>query len=417
MGAVRIRLQGDNEPRTFITKSGHRDRNGQHKLGVSMAAPACFADAEQQLHAAAYTGLSDFGADDYLAGLRVLLAAMDSEIHFNTLGREFGAGTIIGILAARLHTHAGWKNNPHCLQQPVRRPLVITGVPRTGTTALHKLLSMDPQFQGLEHWLTDTPKPRPPREQWPTDPHYMASQAGLDMFYQAVPEMRAAHFTTAYEVDECLEVLKQGFVSNRFASGWHVPSYAAWLQTQDEAPSYRYFANVLRLIGKNDARPWLLKNPGHTAQLDLLLDMFPDACVVQTHRDPVKALPSLCSVLAMSRRVLEGDAVNMSAIGRRECTYWSEAVEHALTIRQRAPQQFFDVDHRQFHAEPMRVVAALYAYFGLELIAPVAADMRNWLRANPGDQHGGHHYTPQQFNLDAVEIRELFKNYLLHFDL
>lgn len=382
-----------------------------------MPAPDRFATAADWLHesARALTGLDDFGPDDYREGLTVLLRAMDSDLHFTPMGREFGAGTVIATLAARLHTQEGWRRHPECLKQPIRRPLIITGIPRTGTTVLHKLLSLDPQFQGLEHWLTDTPMPRPAREQWQANPHYQATVAGLDAFYRAAPEMRAAHEMTAHEVDECLEVLKQSFVTNRFSSGWHVPSYDAWFLEQDERASYRRYADVLRLIGAEDQRPWLLKNPGHIAQLDVLLEIFPYACIVQTHRDPVKALPSLCSVLAMSRRILEGDGVMLARIGRRECRYWSEAVNRAAQARERSPRQFFDVHHARFHAEPMRVVGELYEHFELDLNAEVSTAMRAWLNANPANRLGEHRYTPEQFDLDPAEIRRTFASYTQRF--
>ena len=136
---------------------------------------------EQQLHAAATQmsgGLTDFGPQDYLPGLRALLDSMLRDMQFSEIGRQFGMGTIAGTLAARLHTEHGWKQRPDYRRVEIRRPLVITGIPRTGTTALHKLLSMDPQFQGLEHWLTEAPQPRPPRETWATHPAYQASVAG-----------------------------------------------------------------------------------------------------------------------------------------------------------------------------------------------------------------------------------------------
>lgn len=385
-----------------------------------MPAPHRFTTAAFWFHETArtLTGLDDFGPDDYRDGLSVLLRAMDTDVNFTPMGREFGAGTIIATLCGRLHAQAGWKRHPKCLQQPIRRPLIITGIPRTGTTALHKLLSLDPQFQGLEHWLADTPMPRPARAHWETNCHYQATVANLDAFYRAAPEMRAAHEMTAHEVDECLEVLKQSFTSNRFASGWHVPSYASWLLRQDERPSYRRYANVLRLIGAGDQRRWLLKNPGHIAQLDVLLETFPDACVVQTHRDPVKALPSLCSVLAMSRRILEGDGVRLPHIGPRECKYWSHAVERAARVRERySPRQFFDVDHRRFHSEPMQVVSELYSHFDLELDAQVAVTMRQWLDGHPANRLGEHRYSAGEFNLDPGEIRATFSGYIQRFGL
>jgi hypothetical protein len=145
----------------------------------------------------------------------------------------------------------------------------------------------------------------------------------------------------------------------------------------------------------------------------VLLEVFPDACIVQTHRDPVKALPSLCSVLAMSRKVLEGDGVRLYDIGRRECEYWSAAVERAAKIRQRhSPGQFFDVDHRRFHSEPMRVVSDLYSHFGLELDARVAVTMRAWLDEHPANRLGEHRYAPEQFALDPPAIRAAFGDYI-----
>lgn len=385
-----------------------------------MPAPERFTTAGRWFHEAAHalTGLDDFGPDDYSEGLDVLLRAMDSDVSFTPMGREFGAGTIVSTLCSRLHAQQGWKRHPECLEEPIRRPLIITGMPRTGTTALHKLLSLDPQFQGLEHWLADAPMPRPARATWESNCHYQATVAGLNAFFRAAPEMRIAHEMTAHEVDECLEVLKQNFTTNRFASGWHVPSYDRWLQQQDERPSYRRYANVLRLIGAGDRRRWLLKNPGHIAQLDVLLETFPDACVVQTHRDPAKALPSLCSVLAMSRKVLEGDDVRMSRIGPRECKYWSEAVERAARVRDRhSHQQFFDVEHRRFHSEPMQVVSELYSHFRLELDAHVAVTMRAWLDDHPANRLGEHRYTAELFNLDPPDIRAAFSDYIRRFGL
>ncbi|UXJ50284.1 sulfotransferase family protein [Pseudomonas citronellolis] len=385
-----------------------------------MPAPHRFTGTEAQLHelASAATGLNDFGNDDYREGLAVLLRAFDTDLNFTPMGREFAWGSVISILAARLHTQEGWRQRPDCLGQPIRRPLVITGVPRTGTTALHKLLAMDPQFQGLEHWLTEVPMPRPPREQWANNPHYQRSVANLEAFFTAVPEMRAGHDIVAGEVDECLEVLKQSFVSNWFVGSFGVPSYDAWFQQQDERAAYRRYADVLRLIGADEPnKPWLLKNPGHIAELDVLLEVFPDACIVQTHRTPVKALPSLCSVLAMARRVTEGDAVDLSSVGQRESAYWRGALARTDSVRQNINGQVFDVDHRRFHTDPLGVVKDIYAFFGLTLDAEVQAHMRAWIAESPTTRHGEHRYSLEQFGLDAKQIRAEFADYIARFGL
>jgi len=382
-----------------------------------MSAPTKFSGSEALLHdtAAAATGFSDFGGDDYREGLGVLLAALDQGPPLTPLGRELIFGMILGTLVARLFTEAGWKQRPDCLRPPIRRPLVITGIPRTGTTALHKLLSLDPQFQGLDHWLTDTPMPRPPRETWSAHPCFQQSAAGLRMLFELVPELRISHDIAVDEVDECLEVLKQDFVSNRFGSTVDVPAYDEWFWPRSERASYRRYADVLRLIGADEPdKTWLLKNPGHLAQLECLLDVFPDACVVQTHRDPAKSVPSLCSLLQALRRGFYGAANRPELQGPREMRYWAQAAQSAMAVRARAarPQQFFDVDHRRFHAEPLTVVGEIYAHFGFALAAETRSRMREWLAANPAAKHGEHRYTPEQFGLTAGVVRERFAGYI-----
>src|SRR5262245_6190983 len=185
-------------------------------VGVNTAR---FEDLEAQLHRTAVEatgGLEDFGDTSYLTGLRLLLRAFDTDPQLTEMGRQFAYGTVLGTLTARLHAQHGWSKHPETLRQRIERPLVITGIPRTGTTALHKLLSMDPQFQGLERWLTETPMIRPPRERWETLPAFRATVSNLEAFFAAMPDMRKAHDMVADEPDECLEVLRQSFVSNRF---------------------------------------------------------------------------------------------------------------------------------------------------------------------------------------------------------
>ena len=354
------------------------------------------AATEQQLHAAATQmtgGLTDFGPQDYLPGLRALLDSMLRDMQFSEVGRQFGMGAIAGTLAARLHTEHGWKQRPDYRAVEIRRPLVITGIPRTGTTALHKLLSLDPRFQGLEHWITEAPQPRPPRETWATRPAYQASVAGLEMFFSIMPEMRLAHDIVADEVDECLEVLRQSFVSNRFAAGMHVPSYERWFRTQSEASSYRRFVDVLRLVGVDaPGQRWLLKNPGHVAQMDCLLEELPDACVIQTHRDPVLAIPSLCSTLHMARRMFEGHAARADVIGPREIDYWAAAMATTARVRAGRGDQFHDVHHHDFHRDPMAVVRAIYERLDLSLADETAQRMQRWIEASPTTRHGEHRY-------------------------
>jgi hypothetical protein len=172
-------------------------------------------------------------------------------------------------------------------------------------------------------------------------------------------------------------------------------------------------ADVLRLVGADDDRPWLLKNPGHIKELDVLLEVFPDACVIQTHRDPVKAIPSLCSVIQMARGLTEGVHVNPHDIGKREMENWYQAAEAAMQDRQHLSRsQFLDVQHRDFHADPMGVVRRIYAHFALTLSPETEARMRQRIAADPEGQHGAHSYTAQSFGLDPEQIRARFARYV-----
>jgi hypothetical protein len=378
-----------------------------------MSAPR-FEDLETELHRAAVeaTGREDFGDPEYLSGLRMLLRAFDTDPQLTESGRQFAYGTVLGTLTARLHTQHGWSQHPETLQQPIERPLVITGIPRTGTTALHKLLSMDPQFQGLERWLTETPMVRPPRESWETLPAFRATVANLEAFFCAMPEMRKAHDMVADEPDECLEVLRQSFVSNRFSSSVYLPSYDEWFFEQSESNSYRRYVDVLRLIGGADSgKRWLLKNPGHIAQIEALFEVLPDACIIQTHRDPVQAIPSLCSTLYMSRRMFEADATRAEIIGPRECRYWRQALNRTDLARRSRPKQFFDVEHRDFVADPMGTVKSIYDYFGLQLSEVAHDRMQVWIAARPTSRHGEHRYRLEDFGITASQVCDEFADY------
>jgi hypothetical protein len=384
--------------------------------------PETFATAEEQLHDAVTrrTGLSDFGDDSYRLGLRVLLHSMDYDPIFSPEGRASAWGEIITVLSARAIAARSLAETPGVDEVAIRAPVVITGIPRTGTTALHKLMAVDPQFQGLQNWLANSPMPRPPRESWGDNQHFRAMVAELEAWYAAKPNMRAAHNMVAEEVDECLEILRQTFVSNRWSCGWSSASYDAWWQAQSEAPSYDYLKRILQLVGRNEPdKRWLLKNPGHIANLDLLFAIFPDALVIQTHRDPSKAVPSLCALLLDVHCIREVGRVEQRAhhLGFRETAKWAKAVRDADPVRQRHRDQIIDVVHGDFHRAPMEVIDHIYATFGLQLTPEVEADMAERIAAAPELAHGAHRYDLATFGISREELLGQFGDYVDRFDL
>ncbi len=384
--------------------------------------PQQFATALDQLHelVAGEVGTTDFGDDDYLPGLGVLLQSMDYDPHFSERGRRYAWGTVINVLRGRAQAIRSMAENPGFDARSITSPVVITGIPRTGTTALHKLMAVDARFQGLQTWLLDTPMPRPPLETWPDYPAYQRTAAALEARYKAAPTKRAAHNIVAEEVDECCLLLRQGFVSNLWTCGWSAATYDAWWQCQDEAASYRHYYRCMQLIGSNEPeKRWLLKNPGHLDNLDLLFAVFPDARVIQTHRDPARAVPSLCALLMQLHPVVEQGryeqrAHNMLA---REVAKWAQAVRRAQGVRRAHPAQVLDVIHGDFHHNPMAVIERIYRFIGMELTPQASTAMAQRVEEKPELSHGVHQYSVADFGLTEDEIRERFGDYIDRFDL
>ncbi len=393
-----------------------------------LAPPPRFAGSEAQLHdaaAALIDGWSDFGSGEYLRGLEVLLHSMDYDPRWSEDGRRRGWLGLASVLAARGHAMRAMAQTPGWDARPITAPIIITGVPRTGTTALHKLLAVDPQFQGLQTWITGAPQPRPPRDTWEANPRFQRSVAELEARHREKPAALAAHAMAAEEVDECCLILRQGFVSNLFTCGWSAGSYDLWRREQSEAHCYAHFERVLRLVGSNEVdtksngKRWLLKNPGHIENLDTLFAQFPDAKVIQTHRDPAKAIPSLCALLIGNHALFEEGRVEERAwqMGLAETEKWARAIRRAEPMRQAHSEQVLDVIHTDFHRDPMGTVKQIYAFAGLELNDVVRAGMALRIEEKPEMAHGPHRYSLEDFGLSAGLVHETFGDYVERFGL
>ncbi|MCJ2180297.1 sulfotransferase family protein [Novosphingobium album (ex Hu et al. 2023)] len=391
-------------------------------MDLSYDPPEAFRHALGQLHEVviAETGLTDFGPEDYLPGLKVLLQSMDYDPHFSETGRRVAWGMVVGVLRGRAQAYAAMKANPGFDARPILAPVVITGVPRTGTTALHRLLAVDRRFQGLQTWLLDSPMPRPPIETWSDYPEFQKTVAQLEAQYAAAPDAKAAHYRAAEEVHECCMVLRQSFVSNLWSCGWSAATYDAWWQCQSEAAAYSHFHKCVQLIGMNEPeKRWLLKNPGHIEYLDLLFAVFPDARVIQTHRDPAKAVPSLVSLLMNLNNVMEGDRPQQRAenLLQREVAKWANAVRKADKVREKHPGQVLDVVHADFHARPMETVEAIYRFIGMDIPGDTRAALARRIEEKPELQHGVHRYSIADFGMTEEEAREPFGDYVERYDL
>jgi hypothetical protein len=384
--------------------------------------PEVFRTAMDQAHeiVAREIGSDDFGPNDYLPGLRVLLQSMDYDPHFSDTGRSMAWGMVIDVLRGRGQAIASMKQTPGFDARAIRSPVVITGVPRTGTTALHRLMATDQRFQGLQTWLLDSPMPRPPIDTWPSYPQFQRTVAALEAQYSAAPEKRAAHYRAAEEVHECCMVLRQSFVSNLWNCAWSAATYDAWWQCQSEDAAYRHYYRCTQLIGSNepDTR-WLLKNPGHIDNLDLLFSIFPDARVIQTHRDPAKAVPSLVSLLMQLNSLTEDGRTQQRAetMMTREVAKWSSAVRKADRVRQQHPGKILDVVHADFHHDPMGVLERIYRFIGMEITDEVRAGFAQRVREKPELSRGEHRYNIADYGMTEEQVRDSFGDYIRRYEL
>ncbi|MEV6599980.1 sulfotransferase [Actinoplanes sp. NPDC051346] len=368
------------------------------------------------LHASAtrLTGLDDFGDDDYVEGLRVLLDSYASESALTPVGSKATRAMVRSGLVSRLLSEAAWRRHPDHASVAVSRPIFVTGLPRTGTTALHRLLAADPAHQGLELWLAEAPQPRPPRHLWESHPVYAALQGSYGRHHEADPEFMGMHYTAADQVEECWRLLCQSMMSVSYECLAHIPSYSQWLSGQDWTAAYRRHRRNLQLIGLPDRdRRWVLKNPSHLFALDALLTAYPDAVVIQTHRAPRTAIASVCSLNARAARGWS-ERFSGDTVGRDQLELWSRGARRFLADRARhSPEHFVDVDYDDFVSDPLATVAAIYDRLGLRLTAQARFAMEVLhARSGSGARRPAHTYELADFGLTAAEVDEAFGEYL-----
>ena len=366
------------------------------------------------LHASATrrTGLADFGPDDYTDGLAVLLDSYTSEAGLTPLGAKMQRTFLRGALTARLLSQAGWQAHPDHDQVPIDRPVFVTGLPRTGTTALHRLLTADPSSQGLEMWLTQAPQPRPPRGAWADDPVFQYIQSGFSRHHEEHPEFMGVHYIAADQVEECWQLLQQSMRSVSFETLAHVPGYSAWLRGQDWTAAYRRHRSNLQMIGLHDGdKRWVLKNPSHLFALGALLDVYPDALVIQTHRSPRTAIASACSLAAQASAGWS-KAFTGTTIGRSQLDLWARGLSvFTAGRRRRDPAQFYDVRYDDLVADPVGTVEAVYGHFGLPLTGAAMDAVRSLATAARAGGDSAHRYSLDEFGLTGGEVDERFSAY------
>lgn len=352
------------------------------------------------------TGLTDFGDRDHEEGLRVLLDDFAKSSGLTGVGNHRMRAMVKGVLVAKLMAQQSLKDNPAASDVAIERPVFITGLPRSGTTLLQRLLTADPAHQGLEQWLADLPQPRPPRDTWESDPIFSAVQGGYAAFHAANPELAGLHYSDAASHEECWRLLQQSGRSVAFETQAFTPGYSAWLRAQDWTPAYERHRTLLRLIGMHDAdKRWILKNPSHLVALDAIRKVHPDAVVVVTHRDPVACTASMCSLAEASTRdtsdVFVGDTIGrtqLDLLAREQAAF--RASPHSGDV--------IDVAYGDLVADPLSTLRRVYDEAGLDWSeATSQAAAAELARSRSGVRAPKHAYDLADYGLTEAQVRDV----------
>ncbi len=362
------------------------------------------------------TGLDDFGDEHYLEGLKVLLEQFDIGCDLSPVGVFATRVKLIHCLKQRLLAEQAWKADPGVLDNPIEKPLLITGLVRTGSTALHYLLASDPNRQALPYWLSEHPQPRPPEDSWASNPDFVKSKESIDMTYEIDPSLKAIHFMAPDWPEECGHLMAQNFTDDHWEGALRVPHYIAWYEKKNLIETYRRHKKLLQLIGSTQPeKPWLIKYPVHMKHLRSFLEVYPDARVIWTHRDPSNVMSSYASLLA-GFRSLNSNSVDYEDIVREQMEIWAAGADRAIEVRaEKDPAQFYDLHFDDYVADPVAAAQKIYDHFGIEWTDEAEAAMRTHHAENQQGKHGKHDHSLQKVETSREAMLERFANYIDHF--
>ncbi len=365
------------------------------------------------------TGLCNFGDPSFEAPLEILTQSLLDEAHLSEGGLIGQQQRLVGLLSQRLLLEEWVRREPAILDEQITAPLVIVGLPRTGTTVLYRMLSVASGFVAPRHFEATEPAPSLDWNFDPeSDPRIQRAEQAIAAMLQMSPELNAIYPFEALAPEESIYLLSPALRCTSAPSMALVPKYHQWFLNADKAPAYRYLRRTLQLLQwqhrrmRRDFVParWLLKTPDHIHSLDALLDEFPDASIIQTHRDPIKTIPSICSFIS-ALHLLSTEYPDSFAIGDSWCNMFAESMHKAMSVRELHPQAFHDVNYEDTVKKPRMVAEKIFKFLGLELPEAVWLEMEKWREANKREARPMHDYKLADFGLTEARIKQQFSDY------
>jgi hypothetical protein len=397
------------------------NRVGRLLAGVGIGGKPITADGVMS-DARRKTGLSDFGDEGFVRALEVLTDSINREAALNPIGHMIIRGRIVGVLANKLVAQDNIKRHPEILDIPVEAPIVVAGLARTGTTMLHRLIAQDPGMRSLASWEAINPAPAKHKAGQKKDPRFAQAAAAAKGLKYMSPGFFAIHPAEPDAPEEEVILLEQAFLTTTPEAMMNVPTYSKWLETQDHVPAYRALKRMMQYlqwqrpgIGK-DVR-WVLKTPHHQEYFDPLLEVFPNATIVHTHRDPLKTSPSLFSMLTHLQMIFSDDVDP-----NRVASHWLGKIENmarrTLATRERVHDKgFVDVSYYDLIKDPIREVERIYEAAGTPLTPEAREAMESARKVNKQHKYGRHKYSLADFGMTKDDVESRIAAYRTRFNV
>lgn len=381
--------------------------------------PELASAAELTKRARAEAGLDDYGDPWLLHRLAALVPSLRDEAALSPAGVATAEAMITRALVNRLRFIDLLKRHPEISSEPVEVAAVVVGLPRTGSTMLHRILASAPGMTGVRWYEAQNYAPFPDEQRGAPEPRRAAAREILGLMLQAIPELLSIHPMDIDQPDEEVIILGQLFSSTMIEATYHVPSFSKWLTLQDRTRPYHDLKLILQALQWQDpsraGKRWVLKTPGHLLALEGLREVFPEAAVVMTHRDPLETVPSYCSMQASLYRLVSEEIDN-----GKVAAFWAPRLQELLALFMAARERFggarfVDVDYRDQLTDPIGVASRVLTAAGIEVTPQVTAGMSEWIEANRREDRQPHRYTLADFGLTADDVAEQFADYRRRF--
>ncbi len=364
-------------------------------------------------------GLDDFGPPGWRDGLEILVESVESAPGVNDGGRAYLYGQFVDALWNRLRVVDYVKRHPEVSDERVERPLVVLGLPRTGTSLASYLLDQDSRRRSLLTWEAEDSVPPSTPDALYTDPRCLKKKAELDVLAEGLKaaNIPLVHWDEADGPTECVFVQGQDFKAYLWEAFMPNAAYADWLLEADMASAYAYERSVLQMLQSLAPGVWSLKMPSHAVHIEALLQEFPDARLVWAHRDPFKSTASFLRLNYLSRAVL-GAEVDASEIVPNVLRQLRAHVDRPMQTRKRiGGDRFFDLHYADLMRDPVGVMRSLYDWAGDDLTTATEQAMLGWLEQHPQDRFGVAPYALEGSGVSRADLEPIFAEYISMFDV